>query len=105
MKVKPISPADVEEVKAANIPDFVFEVFNEWIAKKWNGTCSRIDQDEIMLDIMAEIEAKGLGYSRNEVYDNYWLDVEEAYRSMGWKVVYDKPGYCEAYAANFKFSK
>lgn len=31
--------------------------------------------------------------------------VEAAYEAVGWEVVYDKPVYCEAYAASFTFAK
>ena len=40
-----------------------------------------------------------------KVFKNKWLDVEEVYRKAGWKVEYDKPGYCEDYEAYFVFEK
>jgi hypothetical protein len=33
------------------------------------------------------------------------MDFEPFYEKAGWKVVYDKPGYCESYAANFTFTR
>lgn len=42
---------------------------------------------------------------RQEIFDNCWLDVEDIFEEVGWKVVYDKPGYNESYPANFEFTK
>lgn len=36
---------------------------------------------------------------------NSWVDFEDLYRKQGWKVVYDKPAYCETYKAYFVLSK
>lgn len=44
-----------------------------------------------------------LGLSRQEIFDNRLLDVEDVFRSQGWKVEYDKPGYNESYPATFTF--
>lgn len=41
----------------------------------------------------------------NIVYGKQYLDVEDIYRKEGWKVVYDKPAYCETYEPTFTFSK
>jgi hypothetical protein len=46
-----------------------------------------------------------MGVSRQEVFDNQWLDIEDIYREAGWKVSYDKPAYNETYKAYFTFSR
>ena len=82
-----------------DFPDAVFDAFNELIAQKFSGGSATIKQD----DVVALMVQKGL--DRQEIFDKGWLDVERVYRSQGWKVQYDKPGYNESYAANFTFSR
>jgi len=95
----PMSPEEVTTRKASMIPEVVFEVFNELIARGWNGRETTIRQDEVV----ARLEAAGIASSR--IFAEHLLDVEDAYRALGWKVVYDKPAYCETYPATFTFSK
>jgi len=96
-KVKPISPADIKKLKAEYTPpDFVVNVVNDLIKQK-NSTYFTIKQDAIV----SALEA--LGYARSEIFDSKWLDIEPAFNKVGWKVTYDKPGYCESYDAFFQF--
>lgn len=41
--------------------------------------------------------------TRQQVYDNKWLDFEPLYRKVGWKVEYYKPGFIEAGKAFWRF--
>jgi hypothetical protein len=100
MGIKPISPDNIVEAKLKTIPDEVIQVFNDLIVRKWNGSSSCIKQD----DIITEIQTK-LACGLQEIFDNKWLDVEDAYRAEGWVVEYDKPAYNESYAATFEFKK
>ena len=105
--VKPIKPSEV--VKEVNIPDFIIEAVNKLIKEKWNGFEAKIYQDDI-LEIVAvrqkDPDAEDDGRpTREEVFKNHWLDIEDLYRKQGWNVVYDKPAYCETYKAYFIFSK
>lgn len=100
--MKPISPNDVVAQKLKQIPDQVIQAFNELIAKKWNGSKAVIEQDEVIAKIIAIFFGT---ITRQEIFDNHWLDVEGVYESEGWKVYYDKPGYCETYSAYFEFTK
>ena len=34
---------------------------------------------------------------------NKYLDFEDEYRTIGWKVTYNKPAYCETYEPYFIF--
>lgn len=97
---KAISPADIAIQKAKNFPDFVLDEWNKMIAKKFTAGRARIEQNE-MIEALLPHTQHG---NRQEVFDNGWLDVEEVYREQGWKVEYDKPGYCEDYAASFTFT-
>ncbi|HEU5114533.1 MAG TPA: hypothetical protein VFT82_02075 [Candidatus Paceibacterota bacterium] len=98
-KVLPLKPKDVVDKKAEDIPPEVIEAFNEMIAKEWDGGSARVVQK----DVIKKIVEKGI--SRDEIFKNNWLDVEEIYRKNGWDVEYDKPGYCENYDAFFVFSE
>lgn len=43
--------------------------------------------------------------TKDEIFDNHWLDIEDIYREQGWKVKYDKPGYNEeSFKPYFEFS-
>jgi len=97
---KPISVNDIANAKNNSIPDVVFDAFNALILKNWNGGSATVGQDEVIRVILASS-----GYSRAEIFDSHWLDVEGAYRDEGWVVEYDKPGYNESYEAYFVFRK
>ena len=96
----PISPDAVQKAKNESIPEVVYEVFNAQIVKNWDGKSAVVRQDEI-IDIL--VGDKHL--ERSDIFGNNWLDVEYAYRELGWVVIYDKPGYNEDYPATFKFMK
>ena len=98
--IKPLSPNDVQEEFNKTIPQFIIEAVNKLIVKNWNGDESVVKQNEI-LDLVCHNE----GPSRQEVFGNHWLDVEDLYRKAGWSVEYDKPAYNETYDAYFKFKK
>lgn len=55
-------------------------------------------QDEIVQKLVAR------GLKRSDIFENHWLDFEDAYRASGWGVEYDKPGFNETYQARFIFS-
>jgi hypothetical protein len=97
----PIRPADVVRAKSAQIPEFVFEAFNECIAKHWDGSSANFTQNQVI----GKILEKRPDLTRQELFVNFWLDVEDSYRAVGWTVHYDRPGYCETSDANFIFSK
>jgi hypothetical protein len=81
-------------------PEFVIQAFNDEIIAVSNGRVATVDQNKVMeriLTLKPEL-------TRNEVFENKWLDVEEFYRKAGWNVVYVKPAYYETFAAYFVFS-
>jgi hypothetical protein len=99
--IKPISPAQIVEIKKKYIPDGVFEVFNDAITIAYEDGLSIVYRDDIV-DTLTE----RFGMERSEIIKNGWLNVEEAYRDSGWQVNYDQAMAGEEYfKAYFKFSK
>lgn len=96
----PIKPKEVQSRKYASLPEEVFEIFNRLILDDWNGHEATVYQRKA-----AKLIAKALNTSTKDVYDRRLLDIESVYRKAGWKVTYDKPGYCENYEAFFQFRK
>jgi hypothetical protein len=97
-KVRPIKPSEVAKGKIATFPDAVFEAFNELISVGFTNGSVTIKQDEVV----KLMEEKGLNHL--DIFDNGWLNVEEAYEAEGWEVEYDQPGFRENYPATFKFT-
>lgn len=97
-KIQPIKPSEIKSKKNQKIPDVVFACFNDLIAKEFSEQRAVVKQE----DVVEMIVSKGI--DRNELFNNHWLDIEDAYRAAGWKVVYDRPAYCESYPAIFIFS-
>jgi hypothetical protein len=98
----PIKPSEVANIRNANIPEFVFSAFNELIAKNFSGKQALVMQNSAISLIIA-LSPEPI--SREKIFAERWLDVENAYEQAGWKVVYDKPAYNESYEANFTFSR
>ena len=98
-RIQPIKPEQVAELKLKIIPDEVIEVINMLLAKKaGKGSLIVLAQTEIVRELVAR------GYSKEELFEEHYLDFEPIYRAAGWEVVYDAPGYNESYPATFKFS-
>ncbi len=101
--VRPLSPNEVTEAKKAIMPDFVIEAFNHLIAKNFTGRSSKILQKDVIAHMLSIRDS----ISRDEIYQNHWLDVEDIYRSEGWEVEYDKPVAWggENFEAYYRFTK
>jgi len=100
--IEPIKPSEIVKAKRKALPDAVIETFNKMIARSWDGTMATIRQDDIIAELISK---EDFPYTRGDIFDNHFLDIEDVYRKAGWKVEYDKPGYCENYNAIFRFSK
>lgn len=108
--IEPISPDSVQGAANKSIPDFVVQAFNELIAKNWDGKRATVHQSAVVekaIDIQTQQYKE-----KHQTSDWYipafnydWLNIEPLYEAKGWKVEYDKPGYCETYPATFKFTK
>ena len=97
---KPITPDEADKLKVLVFPSAVIEAWNELIIKSWNGRQAVVMQDDALRLIVDRMKC-----SRERVFDQRWLDIEQVYREAGWTIEYDKPGYNETYAASFKFTK
>lgn len=99
--VKPIKPAEIAEArKRLSGYDEVIKIFNQMIIESWNGSSVTLRQDEIVKRILKETNI-----THENIFSMHYLDVEDDFRAQGWKVEYDKPGYCETYEATFTFKK
>lgn len=96
----PIKPSEVVSKKASSLPKEVIEVFNQLIAKHWNGSNSTFKMSEVEHTLCGKLDC-----IPSYLYDNHYLDVEDIYRAEGWKVYFDKPGYNESYPSTYEFSK
>lgn len=96
--IKPINPSDIVALKRGTIPEQVIEVFNELIAKYWNGSQSTFSSKYV-----AALIAERMGITPLEVYQKGLLDIESIYEKQGWNVIFDNPGFNESYEAHFVF--
>jgi hypothetical protein len=97
--VSPINPDEAAGSKRNQIPDAVIEEFNRLIVRNLRSGQAGVSQDEVLTAL------EGQGYSRKEVFDNNWLDVEGLYRQVGWKVEYIKPDPDGSFRAFFRFTR
>lgn len=103
--VKPITPKEAVNYKENNFPSEVIATFNELIVKNMKEKCAHIYQEEVITLILEKM-SKNEKYKmiqKGDIFKNGWLDVEPLFRSLGWIVKYDKPGYDESYSAFFEF--
>lgn len=92
---KPLTPKDLDQGTGLEIPSFVIDSVNELITFSHTFT-----QDELIHTILKHAPS---GTTRQDVFNNRWLEIEKCYRAAGWHVEYDKPGYNEDYPARFIF--
>ena len=97
--VKPVTPEKAWEEVGKNLPNEVVQAFNECLVESFDGKSSVV----IQKDVVDRMISKGL--SKEDIYNKGWLNVESLYRSAGWMVDYDRPGYNEAYPAKYIFRK
>ena len=97
--IEPIKPSEITQ----RLPEWVIKGANDCIQEHWRELKkeSHFTQDEL-IDFILVYAPEGV--TRQTLFNNGWLDIEPIYRKIGWTVVYDKPGYCESYDANFTFS-
>ncbi len=92
MLKRPITPEEVASNKASQIPEVVFEVFNALILETiGSGRVATIYEHDVVQRL------KEVGVDSREVYKKGWLDVEGAYRDVGWKVTYEGPTYAQKF--------
>jgi hypothetical protein len=97
--IKPLSPQEVENSSGSFIPSIVIEAVNNLLKKKYRNGHMVI----LQRDLIKEIFTLDPTMTRDNLFDNNWLDFEPLFRKVGWEVEYDKPGYNETYEPNFSF--
>jgi hypothetical protein len=100
--MKPITPTQVSKLKVNNIPDVVIEAVNNLLAAKCDESITYATL--LQKDILKEIRRLDPKMTSSIIFENHWLDFEPIFRKSGWKVVYDKPAYCESYEPSFEFT-
>jgi hypothetical protein len=103
--MKPFSPDDALANKAGFIPDFVIRAFNNLLAKNYNGGSITIKQDVIIEEIITLAAESVIKVTRQRIYDNKWLDIEQIYKESGWDVEYNRPSIGESFDTYFTFSR
>lgn len=86
--VKPLSPADVVKRSSQTFPPEVIECFNQLILEKWNGTQAQVNQKEALERISQVLKT-----TTQNILDSGYLDIETAFRKVGWSVRYEKGDY------------
>lgn len=86
MSEKPISPNEIMSNLDKIIPPVVITAINNLLKKKFRGSKTKIEQNEIISEIISLDNA----ITRDEIFDNKWLDFEEIYSKNGWDVKYNK---------------
>lgn len=99
--MKTFTPKDAKGHKLASIPDFVYQAFNNLLAKNYDAYSTVILQGEVITEIIRLCPSDDI--TVQTIWENKWLDVEDEYRKNGWEVEYDKPGLGESYPARFIF--
>lgn len=106
MSVKPITPDEALSLKVEALPAEIIETVNTMLAEQVSISCrATLLQKEICERAIQLFAQRGKIVTSSEIYDRKWMDFEPAFRQAGWKVVYDKPAYCENYEPNFTFSR
>lgn len=101
-----ITPEQVSEkikeegLDTSRFPDYVFEAFNEAIKDAVADGSRTIYRNKIVGLIVEKSEG---ACTRNEVFDNHWLDVEPIYKEKGWDLKYVKLPYYDTNDHYFYF--
>jgi len=98
--MKVIKPDEVGANKANVFPDFVIKTFNDLITAKYCSGSAKVYQADL---VEAMIENSPEPITEDDILNNNFLDVEDCYRSAGWKVTYGSLGYNEQYRSFFLF--
>lgn len=98
--VEIITPDEVRKSRKDYIPEVIFKEINKLlIVENFDGVESKVYQE----DIINRVCTGETGLTSSKIFEKHYLDIEDIYKDAGWKVTYDKPGYCETYKAYFIF--
>ncbi len=102
---KPLSPFEVSQLnkkfRKDRIPPEVVEIVNMMLIEEYEeGRPVTLLQKDIMDKVV-----KVLKITSQEAYNKKFLDFEEVFRAVGWKVEYIKIAYNESGEPSFRFTK
>jgi len=81
MAVKPITPDEVEDIQATEVPDDFWELVNKLLSREWDGASSVVTKQMIKRRYTATL-------------DGVWFSaIPRAYRKSGWRVDVDGGSY------------
>lgn len=96
----PITPSQVREKIEKRIPVDVFDIVNKLIVAKYVNGIATVYQEAIIKEIVATTS-----YTREQIFEGKFLDIETYYKNAGWDVVYNKPAYRENFEPYFVFKE
>lgn len=108
--MKPITPDEVGLNKVSTLPSKVIEAFNQLITENAIGGVTRVEQSDVLdrIAILMNVEftspKAGPAWGESAIKKG-WLNVEDMYRAVGWKVLYHGPSYDENCKPFFVFSR
>lgn len=103
---KHVEPLTPNELKRIACPSEVIAAFNQCLIMKWDGKSAKITQDmaiNAIIDEFGNEEGDPSLVTRQDVFDNKWLDIEEQFQSYGWNVRHLIPDRGETFEAFFIF--
>lgn len=101
--VQALSPRALEDALAEgkHLPEGVIEAVNDLLLKSGSKNYISLTATAVREAICERMGVTAQTLNKNK----HWLEFEPFYRAAGWKVVYDRPGYCESYEASYNFSR
>lgn len=95
-----IKPQNTKVFKTKiQIPQYVLDVVNTMAADSVVNGVATVYQDAVINRL------ESLGYNRNEIYGNYFLDFEYVYEEAGWECTYYKSPYYSTESSYWVFEE
>lgn len=96
IKNTPMTPSEVKIARKETIPPEVFKAINTLLAENYKNGIAKISQEQVINLILALKDT-----TRNIIFDNNWLDIEEIYKEFGWNVTYYKADFFDTEDVSF----
>ena len=104
-----LTAENIDKMAAEAFPEWVLDITDSLIASKWRKKRATLKFKEVREALMIELRKQKPeeddGKLCNMISDNGWIDIEEYYRTVGFKVEVDNPAYNESYEGYFTFTK
>jgi hypothetical protein len=101
-EAKPVSPQEILDDLENIIPAEVVEAFNNLLKKNYRGGKHSVGIKQE--DVLNEISRLDPHVSREDLFDNHWMDIEPLFKEHGWKVKYESPCIGDNFAAYWEFT-